>query len=634
MSRVSWSLVVLIVVISTAISLFVIADSPLPARADLPTDDGLFIRLAGSLRARDWLGSFDQLTLAKGPAYPAVIALADAMSIQLKVAEQLLYLLAALLLAWVVSRLTSSRLVGALLFATLALIPYFFLDDSLRVLRESVYTGASVAVVGGVAWVFLVRLADPHPWRGRDVVVGCVIGTMVGFYWLVREEGVWLAPSLAVLAAGGLLVVLLRARSGASKPSDTWTEAPLAIRPRRAIIRTATAAIAILLGASLVVATVAFLNLRNYGVPLVNDFRDGTFPAAVGAFSRVGAVDWHRYIPAVRESRLAVYRNSPAAAELEAFLERPDYFYRQIGCEVAASSVFVRDRSIEAPCDEFYYGWFPWALRDAIAAAGHWDSASEAQAFMARLADEINAACDSQRIQCGPTHDSITPPLRSQFIGEVLGLLPFGFQVLTDMRDEVGGAQSRGDIPELSRFARVTHSSIAAPALGEADLNHGVRLSGRVDSSAGTPNISVQRTAVGVLDVSQQVEAVDNLVGTSGTPGVGDSPARASIRFTLQTSCLEPDCSLVVLSDGQTMLSTPLDFVRSATQRGHRYGDALGGGGRALCESGAGPAQERDPSTASPYAGARASHRTVIRRAAADPLVARRDRHARGAAHG
>src|SRR5215831_11380444 len=63
-------------------------------------DDALFVQLAYYLGAGRWLGPYDQLTLAKGMAYPAFIVAAFGIGIPLKIAEHILYLASCAFAAW------------------------------------------------------------------------------------------------------------------------------------------------------------------------------------------------------------------------------------------------------------------------------------------------------------------------------------------------------------------------------------------------------------------------------------------------------------------------------------------------------------------------------------------------------
>jgi hypothetical protein len=54
-------------------------------------DDQLFIRLAASLIQGQWLGEYDNLTLAKGAFYPIWVALSFWLGVPLVLAQHLLY---------------------------------------------------------------------------------------------------------------------------------------------------------------------------------------------------------------------------------------------------------------------------------------------------------------------------------------------------------------------------------------------------------------------------------------------------------------------------------------------------------------------------------------------------------------
>jgi hypothetical protein len=67
--------------------------------------------------------------------------------------------------------------------------------------------------------------------------------------------------------------------------------------------------------------------------------------------------------------------------------------------------------SFESPSDAgwMWGGGFQWALRGAVAAAGHYDSGTDARSFYVDLARQIDAACDEKRIPCNATSRTIFP---------------------------------------------------------------------------------------------------------------------------------------------------------------------------------------------------------------------------------
>src|SRR5882757_2890231 len=108
-----------------------------------PHDDLLFVRLAYYLGGGLWLGPYDQFTLAKGIGYPSFILAAFAAGIPLKIAEQVLYLTASGLAAWLAWRLTRNRWLPFLLFGCLAFNPVLWTPSLARVIREGSYIGLS-----------------------------------------------------------------------------------------------------------------------------------------------------------------------------------------------------------------------------------------------------------------------------------------------------------------------------------------------------------------------------------------------------------------------------------------------------------------------------------------------------------
>ena len=61
-----------------------------------------------------------------------------------------------------------------------------------------------------------------------------------------------------------------------------------------------------------------------------------------------------------------------------------------------------------------------FALREAVARGGHYESAPKARAYSARVAAELNAACDDGRLSCGARRRSMAPPYRSHYARDTL----------------------------------------------------------------------------------------------------------------------------------------------------------------------------------------------------------------------
>ncbi len=356
---------------------------------DATFDDRLFARLANSLRDGEWLGAYDKLTLAKGPGYPAFLALTSAAGIPLRLAEQGVYLLGCWLICRMAWRLSDRRWLGSAVFAVVALNPVPWGASLARIVREDFYLGLVVLVLGLAVHTLLAR-GRPDVTSAR-LGWGALLGVTFGWFWLTREEGVWLAPALGLLALD-------------------WVVRRWRTRPETARLRHAAMTLVVLLVPTATFAAVdlgvAAMNRRVYDVFETNEFRSREFKAAYGALSRIQHDRWQRFVPVPRDARERAYAISAAARELEPSLEGDNgNGWKAVGC----TSLPIE------PCNDIQSGWFMWALRDAVERAQHAKAATDSQRYYARLASEVNAACDRGALQCLPPRTGFLPPFRREY---------------------------------------------------------------------------------------------------------------------------------------------------------------------------------------------------------------------------
>ena len=176
-----------------------------PVVLNLSAYDGLmFARHAQSLESGDWLGTFTHLTLTKNPGYPLLMAAAHSTGIELKVFEQLVYLLAAGAVALAVLATTQRRWPATAAFVLLALDPANFGAASALTLRDNFFGSLGLLTI---ALGFLTVLGVVRQARWVWVVVGAgSTGAVIALYWLTREEGLTLVPPLGFVVLGVLLV--------------------------------------------------------------------------------------------------------------------------------------------------------------------------------------------------------------------------------------------------------------------------------------------------------------------------------------------------------------------------------------------------------------------------------------------
>ena len=371
--------------ISSLLYVVYTAQTPLSVRPGAGYDDGLFMKLGAFLAQGEWLGPYNFVTLAKGPGYPAFLAVNAWLGLPVSVAHGLFQCTAVALLAWVVVKLSRSSALGLAVFLITLWHPVF---PVARILRDAIYPGQVLLVLACASSALFVAER-----RGERALWGGATGLVLGWFWLTREEGVWLLPGLGVL----LLFFALRGWR-AREPLLTLL-APLA----SALLSFSIAQIAFQSG-----------NWIAYGSFVGVDFKERNFQRAVGALQSVRAEHQIPYVAISRATRARIYEVSPAFATLEDHLDPPDRASPwQEGC-----------KHYPWTCGEIAGGWIVWALRSASAEEGYYRSPADASAFFDAVASQVEAACRDARLDCDPLWISTMPSVTPEQLSIIPGTFP------------------------------------------------------------------------------------------------------------------------------------------------------------------------------------------------------------------
>jgi hypothetical protein len=336
-------------------------------------DDGLFIRLGRSLADWHWLGDFNQFTLMKGPGYPAFLAVANWLGISVSMAHALFHCFAITFFVVVCHRFIKSSMISGVFLFLLLWHPISLSGDMLRVSRDEIYYGQTLLMLGTILWV----LFGPVDTTRRLMWAG-VAGAVLGWFWLTREEGLWILP--------GLLLLVLVAGLHAFRLHR--------IRKFTLLLLVATSVFgATQLGFS-------FVNRHVYGKFVAVDVKESNFRRALEAIDSVRSGGTKPFVSITHAAMQRVDAVSPAFASLASYFDGPGKNWETWGCQENSRL-----------CGEIGSAWFLWALRDAVAATGHFASPSEASAFFGRIADEISAACQHGSLECYPQFIAEMPPI-------------------------------------------------------------------------------------------------------------------------------------------------------------------------------------------------------------------------------
>ncbi len=333
-----------------------------------PHDDYLFIHLARSILSGQWLGSYNQVTLVKGPGYPLFIAFAHHTGLPLLLVQQLLYSFLSVIVVIALRPLVKNRWPLVILFALILLNPFMYnYPASGRAFR----LGLSMPLVLAVFGCMIGLMARVHGTFWNRFIWAGGFGFSFSLLWYTREEGIWLLPSVALFA-------LLYLVSDPDKPI-------LQLLQRIMVLIWICVIFAGFYG------TFAYMNYKYYGHAVINELKSPEFQSALGGLMNIDTESTRRYVPVGRKAQKLAFSVSPTFNLLQ-----PTYKEHIKGAQMPSS---------------FYI----WVFRDMVRKAGYAESLTDALGFYGKMGQELKDACRSGEISCLDREPTLVPPWRSEY---------------------------------------------------------------------------------------------------------------------------------------------------------------------------------------------------------------------------
>ena len=376
----------------TILKLWLTASQTVYAIGPSGHDDYHFLTQAAYMLRAQWLGPYDSLTLIKGPFFPAWIAFAFVLGLPLLLSAQLLYAIACWAMTMAVRPLLSRNMLAVVFYGVLLFNPASNAAGVTRVLREMITPALTTIVAACAFGLLLTDESGGRQARWRSVGLGASFAGL----WLTREEQlVVVVPALLFVFGCATLLAWKRRASRAPWRVLRWWLGSLGLW-------------------AVIVYSVAAVNYVHYGLFNKTEFDARSFNAAYGALARVKPVEFKPLVPVSKETRRRIYHVSPAAAELKPYLEG------KVGSFWETQSESQQDDSNR---HEITGGSFMWALRDAVQAAGYYDSGRFPAEFYLRLEREVNAACARGELDCYGPRRTLLPVWHNYYLR--LWLPPF-----------------------------------------------------------------------------------------------------------------------------------------------------------------------------------------------------------------
>jgi hypothetical protein len=438
--------------------------------ADAGFDDVLFLKHAESLVAGHWLGAYSQTTLMKGPGFPFFLAANALLGFPVTLSLALLYSAVCLLLVTSLFRISGGPWVCLLSFLFMQWHPCMV---PIHIIRDDVSASQVLLVLGCLChFVFLpTRLRNRLGWAAAG-------GFALAWFWMTREDAVWIVPGLAVIC-------LLQAW----RLLPAWPQ----------IKRLAAAVTVFGIAAFGMLGVIATINLMVYGTFEIVDFKNPQFARALDVLQSVQVGAPVPYVPVPEKVRKKLDTVSPAFASLEPYFNGAGQTWTQPGCAVAPVT-----------CGDIAGGWFMWALRDAVGSQGYYASPERAAAFYHRLWTEVNNACKARQLECRRNFLPFMPAMRPDQwdhlpaeLQRIYGLASFQIGQPDWLTYERALLRSTGDATKVEAMRGFLGHPLSAPTVNE-------------DMSS---RVGLQTAAIGIYPFAGGSLSIDRLRPGAGAPG-------------------------------------------------------------------------------------------------------------------
>lgn len=390
-----------------------------------PVDDWKYLADAANIASGNWLGPYIFETLTKRPMFSISLALAHLAGMPFMLFLYSLHFAACTALAWSFRRLGYSRPFCWVLLVLSLFMPMCFDHEATRVIRDFFYVSMQTLLLAAAQ--YFISLSPEHDSRRKRRIAFLVFCLILAWHYGTREEYMLYWPVI-----GALFLYHLTTRTD------------LGFRQKSKY-----AAVMIAVALTFVSTTgfiVRYLNYKNYGVFLLIEHEEGTFPKMIGRIASVNEgptdskllIDW--------EEREKLARVLPRFRPLHRVLSTPLYDTSP-RCQ------------IEGKCESFDFSHQIYVIRSSLQLIGCPMNGRGTELCFRSFTNELERACHEKLISCEqPLRKSMLPPLHRRLWGEFGHFLAMNSSYLSQFRHRGMPRQFKtDDSPEIvSKFEEFT----------------------------------------------------------------------------------------------------------------------------------------------------------------------------------
>lgn len=353
-------------------------------------DDALMVRLASNLISMNWLGTWDNLTLAKPPGYPFYLFAAHYLGISPIIGVHLILIFCGFLIYIALKNIEITFILRGLVYILIIFNPIFYGAESSRIYRDSLI-GALFLLIFSQTFYILTKLSQGTIKKSDQYIHIISTSLVIGYITIMKEDlKLWGAP-LLIFSIIGISIILDR-KQGHKYYQNTIVSFVILLVTVFSI--------------NLIIIT---QNNNYYGVKTLQDSTSGSFSLTYKLLASLPGKKDLNYVYVDRNRRALAYSVSPTFNSLSRAIENPfesETNWRSISCSFASI------------CEDAG-PWFNWQLRDAAYIELEKKTAISYNAFFNKINSELNQYCSESK-KCSTKPLSIMLPPANIFEARVL----------------------------------------------------------------------------------------------------------------------------------------------------------------------------------------------------------------------
>ena len=425
----SWKNFTIFVLAAVVVRLLLTMNMPIFAVTGSGVDDYWMVLRANSILAGKWMGGYYNATLIKGMSFPTFLAVLHGVGISYYTGVTLFYLFTLVVLVLAL-RPFIDRFDGkygwvvCVLFALLAFHPILYTAGAAtRVYRNSITPSQIILIISCLYAIYLRRNGS-----FRQLVPWVILESLAMIFFIhTREDSMWIYVLYAIVAVIIFFSVLLKAlrdrrktpkKDAKAAPKKDAKAAPKNGQkaagsqkdtPTKRIVWTAVFLILPILAVFCMTTVIRTINKHLYGLPIVNELTEGSFASALQSLYEIRMEEEETDLVTVPYAKLEkAFEVSPTLRSIKPELDR--YYQNEMALV-----------DPEAP-GEYIDGLFFWQLRFAASDAGYHETLPKADAFYAKITEEIQQAFRDGKLEkrSGLMFSSLMPPIKKNTIANSL----------------------------------------------------------------------------------------------------------------------------------------------------------------------------------------------------------------------